>query len=213
MSSNSSSGGTGGGGTPRLVRLDDALSGGPAPERTALEWDESAETVRTRLSSGPRTSASVSDEALLSAPLATTQEEVQSSAALAKDPARGEASMNTTSSRARDRASLKELAKMAETPAPGSTQPAGRSSRPSYPGAVSPASGKFEAKEPTSSPQPTAEREENSGIINLAALTAEDRPAESAPVSGGVTAPASAPVAVAKVAAPRDSKPSRLYMF
>src|SRR5271170_87555 len=113
MSSNSSSGGgTGGGGNPQRVRLDDALSGWPAPERTALEWDESAETVMARLGSGPKTSASVSDEALLSAPLAPTQEEVQSSAALAKDTARGEASMNTTSSRARDRASLKELAKM-----------------------------------------------------------------------------------------------------
>src|ERR1700722_19561389 len=140
MSSNSSSGAGGGGNSPREVRLrlDEALSGWPSAERSALEWDESAEAVMARL--GERTSASgtgdVSDEALLAAPLPASQGEVQGPAApgRASKPSREEASMNTTTaSRQRDRASLKELAKMAGT-APPSSQGTTRNSRPSYPG-------------------------------------------------------------------------------
>lgn len=128
-SSSSSSGGAGGNG-PRRVRIDEALSGWPAPERSTLEWDESAEAVMARLG-GPARDGDVSDEALLAPPLAAEVGEVQGSAPVARQPARAEASMNTTSSRQRDRASLQELAKMAnETPAPPA---AGRVSRPSYP--------------------------------------------------------------------------------
>jgi hypothetical protein len=219
-SSSNNTGGTGSGGSggnaPRRVRLDEALSGWPAPERSAMEWDESAEAVMARL--GERASASgtggvsgVSDEALLAAPLPASPEEVQSSAApgRASAPAREEASMNTTtSSRQRDRASLKELAKMAET-APPSSQPTARNSRPSYPSSPS---GTFEAKEPSSAKAPAAEREENSGIINLAALTPDPAAVEEAPVSGGVAA--AAPVARVAAAPANDTKRSRgLYLF
>lgn len=213
------SGGGGGTGDRRRVRIDEALSGWPAPERTSLEWDESAEAVMARLEgleeAGARTADdSVSDEALLAPPLPAGPEEVQSSAPLAKGPARAEASMNTTSSRQRDRASLKELAKMAGDTMPPSAQPAGRTSRPSYPHPAR-GSGSFDAKEPTPAPQPAAEREreENSGIINLAALAAEEKPAESAPVSGGVTAAAPSAAKAGTATAPKTGKGSRLYVF
>ncbi len=118
--------------------------------------------------------------------------------------------MNTTSSsRQRDRASLQELAKMAnETPPPPA---AGRVSRPSYPG-VTAGSGASEAKEPAPPPQPVVEREENSGIINLAALAAEEKPAESAPVSGAVSAAAPTRAKVA-AAAPKARRGSVVYVF
>jgi hypothetical protein len=231
MSSNSSSnsaGGAGGGGnSPRGVRLrlDEALSGWPTAERSALEWDESAEAVMARL--GERASdvgvADVSDEALLAAPLPASHEEVQSSAppGRASRPPRDEASMNTTtSSRQRDRASLKELAKMAETPP--SSQPTTRNSRPSYPGSpASPGSpsGNFEAREASSAQAPAAEREENSGIINLAALTPDPVAAGKAPASGGVGVGVvtAAPVASPRLGgAPSKDHPRRsrgLYVF
>jgi len=230
MSSNSSSnsaGGAGGGGkSPGRVRLrlDEALSGWPTAERSALEWDESAEAVMARL--GERASdvgvADVSDEALLAAPLPASHEEVQSSAApgRASRPPREEASMNTTtSSRQRDRASLKELAKMAET-APPSSQPTTRNSRPSYPSSPGSPSGNFEARDGSSAQAPAAEREENSGIINLAALTPDPVAAGEAPVSGGVGVGVGIAVA-APVASPRlgganskDPRRSRgLYVF
>jgi hypothetical protein len=212
MSNSNSSGGTGGS-NPRRVRIDDALSGWPAPERSTLEWDESAEAVMARLG-GPARDTDVSDEALLAPPLAAEPGEVQGSAPVERQPARAEASMNTTSSRQRDRASLQELAKMAsETPAPPG---AGRVSRPSYPGvAVTGGTGTPEAKEPTPPPQPVAEREENSGIINLAALAAEEKPAESAPVAASASAATSAPrrAKAGAAAAPKAARGSILYVF
>jgi hypothetical protein len=238
MSSKSSGGGGGGGGGgnfPRRqrVRLDEALSGWPVPDRSALEWDESAEAVMARLASrapgqgdeGPL--AGVSDEALLSAPLPASREEVQGSAApgRASVPAREEASMNPTiSSRQRDRASLKELAKMAET-APPSSQPSqsARASRPSVPGA--PASGSFEAREAPASgsvgPERSdrSEREENSGIIHLAALTPDPSVTEAAPSSrnvpavASVAAPSSVPAGPVPTA-PKEAKRWRgLFVF
>jgi hypothetical protein len=213
MSSNSTSGGSGSNTPPRPrpLRLDGALSGWPAPERTSLEWDESAEAVMARLAGrgDAGQAGGVSDEDLLAPPLPASPEEVQSSAPLgrASAPAKEEASMNTVSSRQRDRANMKELAKLAET-APTSSQ---RVSRPSWPGSTgAPASGTMEAKEPTSTPTPAAEREENSGIINLAALTPDPAIAEEAPVSAGVAATAP----VARAAAPKETKRSRgLYVF
>jgi hypothetical protein len=230
--SSKSSGGGGGGNFPRRqrVRLDEALSGWPAPDRSALEWDESAEAVMARLASrapgqgdeGPQ--GGVSDEALLSAPLPASREEVQSSAApgRASAPAREEASMNPTiSSRQRDRASLKELAKMAET-APPSSQPSqsARPSRPSVPGA--PVSGSFEAREAPAAGSvgsERSEREENSGIIHLAALTPDPSVTEAAPSSrnvpavASVAAPSSAP-ARPVATAPKEAKRSRgLFVF
>jgi hypothetical protein len=224
MSNSNSSGGSGtGAGNPRRVRIDEALSGWPTPERSTLEWDESAEGVMARLG-GPARDADVSDEALLAPPLAAEPGEVQGSAPVAREPARAEASMNTTSSsRQRDRASLQELAKMAnETPAPPA---AGRVSRPSYPGVATTAatgSGTSEAKDPTPPPQPVAEREENSGIINLAALAAEEKPAESAPISAAGRASAVATASSATTpsrakagtaAAPKTGRASILYVF
>ena len=226
MSSNNTGGSAATAATLRgRVRLDEALSGWPAPEQSTPDWDDSAEAVMARLEGRgeegiPGRFDDVSDEALLAAPLPPTPEEVQSSAApgRASKPdrqARDEASMNTTtSSRQRDRASLKELAKMAET-APPSSQ---RSSRPSYPSSPvssgASGSGTFEAKD--AAPAPTSEREENSGIINLAALTPNPATAQAAPSSGSAAPPVAsvAPSARAGVAAANDTKPSRgLFVF
>ncbi len=105
-----------------------------------------------------------------------------------------------------------------ETPAPS----AGRVSRPSYPGAAAAVaatagSGTSEAKEPTAPPPPVAEREENSGIINLAALAAEEKPAESAPVSGSASAAAATSTSKRAKAgaapAPKAGRGSILYVF
>jgi len=90
--------------------------------------------------------------------------------------------MNSTSSRQRDRESLKELVKLAETAPPSSkpTSSSHLSARPS-----TPASGRFESAEPKA-----AEREENSGLIHLGALAAAESPAAEA-----TDAPASSPAA------------------
>jgi hypothetical protein len=212
MSGSGSSDNTSGGGKGARVRLDEALSGWPAPERTALEWDESAEGVMARLGRSGKSgdaplAGSVSDEDLFAPPLPAAPEEVQGSAP----------SMNTTSSRQRDRANLKELAKLAET----ATASGQRVSRPSWPGTTgtpsSPGSpsGTFEAKAPGSAPPPpVAEREENSGIINLAALTPDPAAAEEVPPPVASKAAASATAPAARAAAPKEGKPSgRLYIF
>ncbi|HEY1695936.1 MAG TPA: hypothetical protein VGG39_27400 [Polyangiaceae bacterium] len=142
--------------------LDAALAAWPAvagSERSTVEWDEVAETVVARAEeavSGRIFGAPtpVSEEDLLRSPLPASPEEVQSSAAVARG---SEGPAMTTTSRERDRATLKDLARMAQMTAPSS----GRISAP-------PASGTQPAGEAT---------KEDSGLINLAAIAAADAPA------------------------------------
>jgi hypothetical protein len=231
-SSGSSGSGSGGGGNAsRRVRLDEALSAWPMPERTAVEWDESAEAVMARLEGAPDEGdeqpagvSGVSDEDLLGAPLPPSSEEMTSSAPLGRKGGREGASMSqaSSSSRQRDRANLKELAKMAEMTAPA-TPGTARKSRPSYPNALAPApapaSGSFEAKdEPVESKQePKAEREENSGIIHLAAMAAEEKAADPKPAvaqaAPGVAKAAAAVAARIPAAEPPRRRGAQLYFI
>ena len=216
MSSRRSSGG--GDGQRAPLRLEEALRQWPSPERTPLAWDELAQATLARLDGGTGAGAGVSDEALMAAPLPERLDEVQSSAppAAAAASAGGAArpapeaarDMNDTpsSSRQRDRASLKELARLADT-APPSSRPGAsrdpRASRPSYPGPVS--SGRFAANE-----EPVgAEREESSGMIHLGSLTAGAAAAEVAPpvASVGASVTAAAPVSSVQPAAPPAAAP------
>ena len=141
--------------TPRSERIDQVLAAWPEPERSKLEWDESVEGVMAKLDSG-ESSTGVSDEDLFAAPLPASPEEVQGSAPIGK----GEAGMTTSMpSSKRDRAHLKDLAKMADM-SPPSSQPTAASS------------GVFaEARRASQPPaEERVEREENSGLIQLAAL-------------------------------------------
>lgn len=65
-------------------RVDALLAAWPSAERPTVEWDEAAEQVATRASSGEagplRSFPRVSDEDLLRAPLPELPGEVQSSA-------------------------------------------------------------------------------------------------------------------------------------
>jgi hypothetical protein len=132
--------------TPQRERIDEVLAAWPEPERSALEWDEAAGGVMARLEAGAATTG-VSDEDLLGPPLPADGDEVQGSAPMSA----------AASSRQRDRANLKELAKMADM-APPSSQPT---------------SGMFGEARRASQPPPVAEGEEpkeNSGLIHLAGL-------------------------------------------
>jgi hypothetical protein len=149
------------------ARMDRALADWPSAKRATLEWDDAAEQVMSYIGSGqqPRTADQVSDEDLLRPALPMSPEEVQSSAAVATG---SEASnMSNVSSRERDRASLKDLAKLAGAP----------SSR-------TPASGVLFGAPPSpkAEVEPGEAKKENSGMINLAALAAEEAAATSAKV-------------------------------
>lgn len=153
-------------------RLDALLAAWPTRERSALDWDDSADRVMSRLSEPA--SPGVSEEDLLRPPLPATAAEVQSSAAIAPHRANEGAGM-TTASRQRDRASFKDLAKMANTPPPS--------------GPVS--SGAFFGTVAAGGPQGTVggekkDKEENSGVINLAQLAANEQAA--APAAPAATA-------------------------
>ncbi|HEY6463381.1 MAG TPA: hypothetical protein VIY73_24610, partial [Polyangiaceae bacterium] len=146
--------------------LDAALAAWPAvagSERSAVEWDEVAEKVAARAEEAVSgrifdAPAPVSEEDLLRSPLPALPEEVQSSAPAARG---SEVPGMATTSRERDRATLKDLARMAQLTAP----PSGRISSP-----------------PVSGTQPTGEAtKEDSGLINLAAIAASDAPPAPAP--------------------------------
>jgi hypothetical protein len=157
--------------------LDAVLAAWPTAERTALEWDESAERVLSLIGSGDKTgrtkaSGRVSDEDLLRPPLPTTPDEVQSSAPT-ETRTEGATGM-TTASRERDRAGFRDLARLANMTPPPSSVSSVRSAETSAPGA--------EKKE----------WEANSGVIDLAAI-AKNEAAEAkakAPVSAAAVAQA-----------------------
>ena len=164
--------------TPQRARIDEVLAAWPEPERSPLQWDEAVEGVMAKLESGS-VSTGVSDEDLFAPPLPAADEEVQGSASIGK----GEAGMTTSmTSRQRDRANMKELARMADMPPPSSQ----------------PTSGMFAEARRASQP-PAEEREENSGLIQLAALAESE----------AKQAPASAPARAAVSPRSADKRGSR----
>lgn len=160
-------------GKPRPeVDVRRALAEWPARDGSAVERDEMAHATLARIASGDkgRTASSVSDEDLLRAPLAPSQEDAQHSASLETGRApegdgrhqpgarAGSQAMTTTSTRERDRSSLQELAKLASmTPAPPSAATSDRFGGPS-------AAPKNES----------GDDDHNSGVIDLAAIAASD---------------------------------------
>ncbi len=164
-------------GKGRAPHLDRLLAEWPTAQRSAMEWDEAAEGVLARVGSGaaPRSSAGVSDEDLLRPPLPASTEEVQRSAPI-ETGKQGTATMTTSAGRERerDRATLKDLAKLASmTPAPPSAKPPVSSGVVSAEASTAQAPGEGAA-------EPKPEREENSGVINLAALAAGEASASGA---------------------------------
>jgi hypothetical protein len=174
--------------TPRRDRLDELLASWPARSTTAPEEDAAVARVMGRLRSDPSLAGpdNVSDEALWGAPLPAVTGEMTGSGPTSSRRTSGEGAMNTTS-RERDRASLKELAKLADI-GPASSPPA-------------PSSGRVPAAEPQQE-----ERKENSGMINLAALAASEPPP--APVSAPAASVADASKATAVATAPASSTKS-----
>jgi hypothetical protein len=159
--------------------LDTVLAQWPAAERTALEWDDSAERVLSLIGSGDssrlaKATGRVSDEDLLRPPLPTAPGEVQSSAPI-ETRTEGATGM-TTASRERDRAGFKDLARMANMTPPPSSVSSVRSAETSTPG------------------EDKKDWEANSGVINLAAL-AESEAAEAKARSSKAPAVAAAAVA------------------
>jgi hypothetical protein len=156
-----------------MKRIDRALADWPSREKSQLEWDEAAEGLVSRIASKEqaKSSARVSDEDLLQAPLPSSPNDVQSSAAPEKG-GRSEVPMSTTPSsrgRERDRTSLQELAKMASlTPMAPSASTASASG--SVAGLTAPASDARSEGE--------GEKKGNSGIIDLAAIAAADPQAQ-----------------------------------
>ncbi len=94
-----------------------ALAEWPDAPKTALDWDDAAEQVSARMAAGakPRSSLNLSDDDVLRAPLPQTKTEEES--------ARDFSAKREPLARERDRNSLKELAKLANTPAPASASP------------------------------------------------------------------------------------------
>jgi len=175
--------------------LDAVLAGWPTAERTALEWDDSAERVLSLIGSGDssrlaKASGHVSDEDLLRPPLPTAPDEVQGSAPTEK---KTEGTSMTTESRERDRAGFKDLARLANMTPPPSSVSSVRSAETSAPG-----------EEPK-------EREENSGVINLAALAEAEEKEAKTKASAAAAAVAQATMRSAgnepkPIAAARDAK-------
>jgi hypothetical protein len=168
--------------------LDALLAAWPSADRGAMEWDEAADRIVARLEADDadetgklQAAQAVSHEDLWQAPLPSAPGEVQSSAPVAKGSG---ASMGTTRGQ-RDRSSFKDLAKLAAMPpsAPGSS------------GVVSGSSGRLsDSGEGRASGEQPREREENSGVINLAAIQAEEA-AASTRMPAADTGPASMPAA------------------
>jgi hypothetical protein len=175
------------------MRVDAALGDWPTAERAALDWDESADRVMSRIVAGDTGHASrhVSDEDLFAAPLAVTSDEAQNSAAFGK-PVEG-AKMAVTSER-RERRSFQELAEMARS---GSLTPP-------------PAASVAPKPEAPAAPAGTTDvAAKGSGVLDLAAMAAADpagaERAQSTPLaaSGLFEEPPSAPsVQQAALAAP-----------
>ncbi len=149
--------------TRKKVNLDAALREWPDVEKSPMELDESAQAIVDRVRSGePAASAAyLDDEKLLGAPLGQSTEDGHNSAALAAAPEVPK--MTMPADRERDRRSLQDLAKMAQTGGLTPPPPSVRSSAPS---------GVQRASEPTG-----MAKADDSGLIDFRAMTAQAEPA------------------------------------
>jgi hypothetical protein len=180
------------------ARIDRALADWPSSKRTTPEWDDAAEQVMSHIGARDpsRKADLVSDEDLLRAPLPMSPNEVQSSAPVATgSEASNMSNTSNTSSRERDRASLQDLAKLAASSPPSSKTPA---------------SGAFFGSTPSSKPdsEPGEAKQENSGMINLGAMAAEEAAKTAAaakPAADGMSTMRSAERVVAE---PAKAKPA-----
>ena len=157
--------------------LDAALAAWPTAPADPAKSEEVASRVLSLLASGPSTpgaqaSSAVSDEDLVRAPFPALPGEPQGSPA-ATEPRREGTGM-TAESRERDRASFRDLARLA------SSAPSGPVSSP--PSSRGPSSGVV-----------TAAREENSGVIHLAALGGASVAPDPGPRAETRSSPAPAP--------------------
>ena len=181
--------------TPKKIDLSAALRDWPTIEKSESEREEMARVIETRLRSGePFAGGSgLSDEQLLSNPLGQIQGEGHNSAAAlsreatARDGAlfpdlpskeiTREAKPMTMSDRERDRRSLQDLAKLAQSSNLGMTSPP--SSR---------ATSGVQRSAPTLEAKPDSQpKTDDSGIVDLAAAQVADPEAETRAKS---TAPA-----------------------
>jgi len=164
---------------PLMLRIDAALASWPERARSEAERDEAAAKIMegVRAARGPLAD-NFGDADLFAPPLCATPGEVQLSPPVrtgaretGSNPAANaeavEARMAVNVGRERDRRSLQDLARLASVPAPASVRPP--SSQSLVGGALS-------------SP-PDSERTEDSGLIDLRAMTTEPPPPVSATAS------------------------------
>ncbi len=168
-------------------------------ERSALDWDEAAETIQARIEAGTKAdetgeiSTYLTDEEIFSTPAGQTDKDGHNTGSLTepgrvrqsapvpvKSVAPEESKMSLThEQRERDRKSLQDLARLAQmTPAPSSVRmpvaaPVASPSRPSADDAM----------------MPSSRKEEDSGLVNFAAFSPQ--PPASAPNSAPISQPPS----------------------
>lgn len=179
--------------------LDAALAAWPNAPRPEAELEASAEAVMARIAKGERGTslASIDDGNIFGSPVGQTPEESHNtaasvaansttSAAPASSRARGksEESMSMSSDRERDRRSLQDLAKLAQSSPPSSI--------------------KFDVG-PLSSPS-SSRAGEDSGLVDFSALAGPPSKPEPAVAAPAPSAPPSAVAAPASVPAPASAK-------
>ncbi len=159
-------------------------------QRSALDWDDAAATIQSRIEAGTKAdetgeiSTYLTDEEIFSAPAGQTDKDGHNTGSLTepgrvrqsapvpvKSVAPEESKMSLThEQRERDRKSLQDLARLAQmTPAPSSVRmPAAPVAAPSSP-------------KSDDAMMPSSRKEEDSGLVNFAAFSPQ--PPASAPIS------------------------------
>ena len=193
-------------------RLDDLLSQWPMASRSQLEWDDAAERITQAIEQPPqRDAASLSDDALLAAPLPKLPEEGQTSApARVSQPVARPGSVvpglavenKMSKERGRDRSSFQELAKLASMP-PTPAPPSVSGSQTPPPSSVA-ATGVLRAEEASST---------DSGIVDLKMIamldpSGEQRAQSTALASEGLFDDDQAPAAAAPPASKMTPAPA-----
>jgi hypothetical protein len=209
--------------TPKKLSLDAALREWPEAEKPAMHWEEMAQKIADRLQIGP--TDAVAAENLLAEPLGQIEGEGHNSAAPVRTVptarntvAKGETKMTMPADRERDRRSLQDLAKMANssgslTPPPPSVKAPHAS--PSAPSGVQRAA---EAKKDDSGIVDLAMAAQSDPQASVRAQTTplasdglfDDEPASVRPgpvSSSPVSAPLSMPLSMQQVQQPAPSLP------
>ncbi|MDB4941449.1 MAG: alginate regulatory protein AlgP [Labilithrix sp.] len=167
--------------TPKKVSLDAALGAWPEPQKSSMEWEETALSIEARLATAEpgAVGADVSDDSLLIHPLGQIPGEGHNSAASVttdqtprKHASKGE-TMTMQPDRERDRRSLQDLAKLAST---GSlTPPPPSVSGPlSYPPSPSVSSIPSSPHSVTGVARAAEASKDDSGIVDLAMAAQSD---------------------------------------